>query len=113
MSDAAQHVSDENLGKLLSENKDKLIVVDFFAVWCGPCQMAGPILEELARTYKSKGVLIAKVDVDEAPISVEKYGVRSMPTLVLFRNEVEIDRVSGFLGKNGYEKLILKHIEEK
>ena len=113
MSDAAQHVSDENLGKLLQENKDKLIVVDFFAVWCGPCQMAGPILEELARIYKSKGVLIVKVDVDEAPISVEKYGVRSMPTLVLFRNEAEIDRVSGFLGKNGYEKLILKHIEEK
>ena len=63
---------------------DKPVLVDFWAVWCGPCQMQGPIVEEVAKAMEGKAV-VGKVNVDENPQSAGKYGVMSIPTLIIFK----------------------------
>ena len=85
------------------EIKDELVIVDFFATWCGPCRMLGPVLEDISTKYK-----IVKIDVDECPNISRDYGVMSVPTIIKFKNGEEIDKTIGFLPK---EELI-KWIEE-
>lgn len=85
------------------------VLVDFWAVWCGPCKMAEPVLEELSETYKDK-VSIVKLNVDENQTITQKYGVMSIPTTILFKNGEESGRQIGFAGKNAFEELIKKGI---
>jgi len=88
-----------------------VVFVDFYADWCGPCKMAAPVIDELAEKYKGK-VVIGKVNVDENQATSGKYGVMSIPTVVMLKNGKEVDRMSGFAGKEGYEKLIKKVLGE-
>ena len=81
------------------------VLVDFYAVWCGPCQMAGPVLEKLSAEYEGK-VKIGKLNVDESHGLAEKYGVSSIPTVVFFKNGTEINRQTGFIGEEGYREFI-------
>ena len=83
------------------------VLVDFWAPWCGPCKMAGPVLEELSETYKDK-VSIVKINVDENSVNPEKFGVMSIPTTILFKEGREIGRQAGFSGKEAFEDLIKK-----
>ena len=85
----------------------KPVMVDFFAEWCGPCKMAGPIIEELSQEYKEK-LDIGKVDVDANKEYSGKYGVMSIPTVIMFKDGEEVDRMTGFKGKEGYEEMIKK-----
>jgi len=84
---------------------DKPVMVDFWATWCGPCQMAGPVIDELASEYKDK-TKIGKLDVDANQATASQYGVVSIPTVILFREGKEIARKVGFAGKKMYEDLL-------
>lgn len=77
---------------------DKPVLVDFFAEWCGPCKMLAPVIDELATEMEGE-VLIGKVNVDEAPDVAGRYGVQSIPTLILFKKGEEVDRMVGFQSK--------------
>lgn len=83
------------------------VMVDFWAVWCGPCRLAEPIIEELSDLNAGK-LVVAKLDVDKNPKVAEKYGVMSIPTTILFKGGKEVDRVVGFGGKGPFEELIKK-----
>ena len=74
------------------------VLVDFWAVWCGPCQMQNPILEEVVREYEGK-VKVGKVNVDESPATASKYGVMSIQTLMLFKNGQVVKQMIGVQGK--------------
>ena len=81
--------------------------VDFWAQWCGPCKMAGPIIDGLADEYSGKA-LIAKVDVDAEVDLAQRFGVMSIPTVILFKDGQEVGRQVGFAGKQGYLDLLKK-----
>ncbi len=89
------------------KTKSGVVMVDFWAQWCGPCKMAGPVIDGLADEYAGK-VTIAKLDVDAEPDIAGKFGVMSIPTVVLFKDGKEIARQVGFAGKQGYLNLIAK-----
>jgi len=79
-------------------------VVDFWAVWCGPCKMIAPILDDIANEYEGK-LQVAKLDVDHNGESAMKYGVMSIPTLILFKAGQPVERIVGFMPK---EKLLAR-----
>ena len=89
-------ITDSNYEEILSS--DKPVLVDFWAEWCGPCRMIGPIVEELANEYEGKAV-VAKVDVDANPNVSAKYGIRSIPTLLVFKGGEVVDKQVGAVPK--------------
>lgn len=89
---------------------DKPVMVDFWATWCGPCQMAGPVVDQLATDYVGK-IKIGKLDVDANQETAAKYGVMSIPTVILFKDGKEVARKVGFAGRPMYENL-LKQVAE-
>lgn len=93
--------------KILSEND--LVLVDFFASWCGPCKMYAPIVEQVSQQYKDK-IAVVKVDIDENSEIAEKYFIQSVPTSILFKNSNIVERVSGMLSFNQCSDLIDKHL---
>jgi thioredoxin 1 len=89
---------------------DLPVLVDFWAPWCQPCLMAGPVIEELAEEYQGK-MKVGKVNVDENPGISQKYGIMSIPTVIIFKKGKEIKRLIGFPGKSGYQGLIEEAIK--
>lgn len=85
------------------ENADKPVLVDFWAEWCGPCKMIGPIVEELASEYGGK-VKVGKVNVDNNPEISVKYGIRSIPSLLIFKDGKVADQIVGAVPKNHIKK---------
>lgn len=90
----AMNITDGNFEEVTTAKSDKLTVIDFWAEWCGPCKMIGPIVEELATEYKET-VNIGKMDVDANSEVPFKFGVRSIPTIVFIKNGKEVDRHVG------------------
>lgn len=86
---------------------DVPVLVDFWASWCAPCKAIAPLIEELAASYAGK-VRVCKVNVDENPATPGKYGVRGIPTLILFKNGKVVDQLVGAVPKNQLESLLQK-----
>ncbi|MGE6488236.1 thioredoxin [Paenisporosarcina sp. NPDC076898] len=102
---AIVHGTDQSFS---SEISDGLVLVDFWAPWCGPCKMIAPVLEELDADMDGK-VKIVKVDVDENQETASNFGIMSIPTLVLFKDGQPVDKVVGFNPKEALAELVNKH----
>lgn len=98
------HFNQEGFDRAL-EGK-ALMLVDFWATWCGPCRMLGPVIEQLAEDYEGKDVIIGKVDVDENPELAQRYGVMSIPTVLLLEDGKEVDRKVGVMPYEAYADLL-------
>jgi thioredoxin 1 len=95
--------TDNNFDEVISSND--LVLVDFWADWCGPCKMLSPILDEIAN---ERGILVGKLNVDENPAKMEEYSVHSIPTMVLFKSGQPVKTIIGAKPKH----LLLKELEE-
>ena len=100
----AQEITDATFEELVL-NSDKPVVVDFWAAWCGPCRMVGPIIDELASEYEGKAI-IGKVDVDSNQQYAAQYGVRNIPTVLVFKGGEIVNRQVGVAAKNVYAEAI-------
>jgi thioredoxin 1 len=102
----AKSVSDGEFTKEVLESAIP-VVVDFWATWCGPCQVMGPVVDAVAGEYEGK-IKVLKINVDENPVTPSKYGVRGIPTLILFDKGEVVDRIIGAQPKNAVENLLKK-----
>jgi len=100
----ALQITDENFEETVLKS-DKPVLVDFWAEWCGPCRMLGPIIEELSSDYDGKAI-IGKVDVDSNQQFAAQYGVRNIPTVLIFKDGELVNRQVGVSQKNVYSEYI-------
>lgn len=100
------HLTDKNFDETVKKNK--LVFVDFWANWCGPCRALAPTIVELAKEYQGKA-LIAKLDVDENPDTAGRFQVFSIPTMVVFKEGKEVERLVGLCPKNRITEALQKH----
>ncbi|HEX9008337.1 MAG TPA: thioredoxin [Patescibacteria group bacterium] len=106
---AVIHFTDQNFEEMVLKS-EKPVLVDFYADWCGPCRAVAPIVEEMANTYSGK-MLVGKVDVDVNSMVAGKYGVMSIPTVILFDKGKEVERQVGFGGRDMYVGMIKKVVK--
>ncbi len=107
MSDMINHVTDDTFSSAVEQAKG-LVLVDFWAEWCGPCRAIAPILEDLALSNAGK-IQIAKLDVDANQRTSMKFNVRSIPTLLFFKDGILVDSVIGLTQKAALQERINKH----
>ena len=101
------HATADTFEALIRENK--IVLVDFFATWCGPCRMIAPLIEQVAEEYDGKAV-VAKVDIDEEQELATQYGIESIPTVILFKDGETINVEVGAHQKDFYANLIDMHL---
>lgn len=98
-------ITDATLDDVLKT--DKLVMIDFWAEWCGPCKMIGPIIDEIGKEYQDR-VVVGKVDVDNNNDATAKYGIRSIPTVLFIQNGEVVDKVVGAGAKSLFTEKIEK-----
>ncbi|MBI4416698.1 MAG: thioredoxin [Euryarchaeota archaeon] len=104
---APVHLTDQEFDAFVA--KHPLVVVDFWAEWCGPCKAIDPIIKDLAEKYDGK-VAFAKVDADENPVKIRMYGIMGIPTLLVFKGGKLVDSVVGAVPKATLEARLQKHL---
>ncbi|EHG28210.1 thioredoxin [Enterococcus saccharolyticus] len=97
--------------KTFSKETDKgLVLIDFWATWCGPCRMQAPILEQLANEYEEDELKIVKMDVDENPETPASFGIMSIPTLLLKKDGQVVDKAVGVHTKDQLKEMVASHM---
>ena len=107
-SDKVVHVTDQDFDEHVIKAKG-LILVDFWAEWCGPCRMVAPILEDLAVEYEGQ-VTVTKLDVDENQQTAARFGIRSIPTILFFKDGSKVEQVIGALPKSTIKVKVQQHL---
>lgn len=102
-----KHLTNKNFEKEVLQS-DKAILVDFFATWCGPCQMLGPVLEKISTSRADFD--IAKVDIDQAPDLASRYKIEVVPTMLIFKDGNIVDRMEGYLDENTIASKMTQYI---
>ena len=100
-----KHLTDADFDE--ATKSDTPTLVDFWAPWCGPCKAIGPVVEDLAGEYEGKAT-IAKMNVDENPATPGKFGIKAIPTLILFKGGDVVDQITGMVAKSKLEEVINK-----
>ncbi len=108
MSEYIEEVDDGNFEQLVLQS-NRPVLVDFWAQWCGPCRMLAPIVESLAKQYAGAAQVV-KLNVDDNPSAVQRYRIQAIPTLVLFQNGEEKDRMIGVTTKEAIARTIDVHL---
>ena len=108
----AVHLSDADFQPTVeqAQQQHQPLLVDFYADWCGPCQLAAPVIDKLAVEYQGKAQIV-KVNVDENRATSAQYGVMSIPTVIVIKDGQEVDRQIGFPGEEGYRQMLSRVIE--
>ncbi len=109
MTDRVLTVTDESFANDI-ENSQGLAMVDFWATWCGPCRIVSPIVDQLADEYGDRGVTVGKVDVDTNPATSARFGVRSIPSILFFKDGRHVDTVVGAVPRAHLEEKIEAHL---
>ena len=107
MSEHVKEVSDSNFESDVLKS-DKPVLVDFWAQWCAPCRMLAPTVEAVAQSYEGKATVV-KLNVDDNPAVSQRYGIKGIPTLILFREGKEVERVVGATSKESITRMIDKY----
>jgi thioredoxin 1 len=108
MSEHVNEVSDNSFEKDVLQS-DKPVLVDFWAQWCAPCRMIAPTVEAVAEKYQGAASVV-KLNVDDNPSIPQKYGIKGIPTLILFKNGKEEERIVGATSKEAIARMIDKHV---
>ena len=102
----ATDIRQDNFDTFISQS-DKPVLVDFWATWCGPCRMLSPVVDEVSREHENE-LTVGKVNVDDCPELAQKFGVMSIPTLILFKDGQPVDKRIGYMPKNELEQMLKK-----
>ena len=108
--DAIMEVTDANFDQAVLKSEQP-VMIDFWAAWCMPCRNLAPVVDEVAVAYNGK-VKVGKMDIDSSPVTPQRYGIRTIPTLLIFKNGKVQEQINGNVAREVIEKALNKHLAQ-